>query len=226
MTDTTHITMSVRQIEAALNAEDARLDRADTNLKTVQARTPDTVDGPDSEAVRAVLAAEYEPVLVAAEDAAESAAGVALANLDQVLMQTEAGGLTLTAEEYAVANSRREDIRDDVEHLPYRDLIRQVRYALTVDDRAALALYARFGPRRLSDTDGSWAGSGSEAEKEDLRRMLREIDGRLSDTSLKPLNDRAVALRSRAYKTQNAATRRKAAQQKYRFQSENEVPFV
>lgn len=218
-------TMTSRQIESQLKADAARLDRAETRLTEARDTAKHIENGPDSDAMKAQRLSEFEATLSKIEQDAVSAAGIAEVNIEQILIQTGTAVPTLSAAEYAVANNRREDIRDDVDHLQYSDLVGQVRYALTVDDRAALSLYARFVPRRLSDTDGSWTGSGSESEKQELRRMLREIDGRLSDTSLKPLQDKAVALRSRATALDRDARKRELANATFGFQSEHEVAW-
>lgn len=227
--------MTPQQLDAGISAEIARLDRVEAIQTEAEQGRDYIVNFGHSDAIRDALLAEYDAAtLTPAEDAHAKAADVAFANLEQILSQTALTAPVLTADEYAVANSRREDIRFDVEQLPYGDLVRAVQYAVMVNDRPAMHLFAKFVPPRLTRTDESWADDNADQAKSDLRRLVRDINDRLADKSLQPLADRAKAVRSRALAVERAAIRRKnergaahhrPLEQKFHFQSPGEITW-
>lgn len=108
-----------------------------------------------------------------------------------------------------------EDIWFDVEHAATGDLLCAVLYTVMVIDRPAMSLYARVIPHQHSTKDKSWADGGSDQEKSDLRRLVRDINDRLAD--------RAKAVRSFALFIERGEICRKQADQIFGFQSPGEI---
>jgi hypothetical protein len=217
--------MTTRQIEAALNAEAARLDRAETNLREVRGRAP-TYEGPNADAIRETLAAEYEPVLSEAEKNAVTAASIAQGNIDIVLNQLTASRPALDAAEEARAANRREFVREDVEQESIGELIKNLQHVLMVENKVDLFLYARYLPKRLeAPASDSWSDTTSSDDVETLRRLLQEAKGRLRDTKLDPVAKRAADIRGRAFRIEADAGKRARADQTFAFQSAGEIKW-
>jgi hypothetical protein len=218
--------MTTKQLEAALNAEAARLDRVEANLAETRRQYQVTLNGDAGEAVREAMAEEFEPTLAKAEADAAAAAGIAAANANLVIDQLSANRPALSDAETALANNRREFVKEDVEEATIPDLIDSLRHALMTEDRPGLYLYTRYLPKRLQTPASSdWGDTTSSDDVDTLRSLLREAQGKLRDTSLDPIQKRAAEIRSRAYKIEGDAGRRAQEARTFSFQSANEVKW-
>ncbi len=212
-------TMTVKQIEAAINAEIARLDRADAILAEARQGREQIEQFGHADNVRDALLDEYEATMTKAEQDAAKAADIADANARQVIDQLASSRTVLTPSETVTAAARRDFVTEDVNSGSLEDLIAALRDALMTEDRADLWLYQRYLPARIKASDSSWADTASADDVDTLRRLLREAGDRLRNTSLDPLRKRAGDVLSRAGKVERNALKRERASRTYEFQT-------
>jgi hypothetical protein len=172
--------------------------------------------------IRRELEAEHLPALTTAERKALAVADAMYANARGLTDQTARTQFDLSPDDYRAMADRRELVRETCEDAPLSRLVAETQYAIQKQDRAGMALYARYLPRRLSDTS---PGDGSGRDVAQLRTMLKTIDDALRDRTLAPIHDRAKALLGEATRLQGAATKREMASRTYGFQSDGEIKW-
>jgi|GEM_PF-5564877 len=181
------------------------------------------------------------PVVIEAEGAAAEAVEAALALSDDVLDATANPAPTLSPADQALAASRAVFVKEDAATLSIVDLIGRIRQAALEGDRVSLFLFARYAKARLAP--GAAAGQADRSDlpdgevpfppsspvdgdaRVDLARLLTEIETSFRDPAMTALRDQALALKTEAFKIDQAVNARQDKARVYAFQSSNEVAW-
>lgn len=226
--------LTLTDAERLLSTESSRLNRAEQAVTDARRQFDSLVtnhpmaQGDEGEGVLVELTKLHLPALEQAESKAYDIAETVHANARAIAEQTGRAEYALTDDELRAAGARQTFIREDTESLPYGRLLDAARFAILKDDRASLFCYARYIPMRLeqdSRTGPTWSSDTSGSDRDDLKRLLRVIDDKLKDQSLKPVNTRASDLMVRAGAVRRSVTKKRPSETKYRFETGNEVAW-
>jgi hypothetical protein len=215
------------EIETIMKTDTAKLDAVESKLAAAEARF---VQGQTwaHESLGDDGVAAFDkvnlPELEKLRDQTARTAEAVHANARAIRQQTDQTQITLTPDEYAEAAGKALFVKEDCENLPFGKLLDAVRYCVLKDDRPGLFLWSKYVPTRIAqaDKDGTWNDS---KEKEELRRLMTVVAGKLQDKTLEPLSKRASDLLVRAGKLSRLATKNRQQTGRYIFQSEGEVPW-
>lgn len=204
-------TMSYDQMDAFVTTEASRFERADRTLATAREAVENLRrQDPASPIDRMRLDLDLEAArsrLAEAEANASKVIGTVVLNMDSLVTSTEGTHVKLTDAEMALANNRASFIREDAERLSLDEIRQQIENAIRMNDRPAMFCWLRYGKERLAKGEKARFGSRTGTDKSDVRRLLRQVEGRLSDPTVEGVREKAAELRSRALRTQTGVQR-------------------
>lgn len=226
-------TLPLDEQTALLGRDSTRLDIAERELAAARrAYEAHVVNGThvDIAEVRERLEAQYGSPLREAEDAAVKLANAVSARARGVMTATQTADVKLSAGEKIEAGAFAPFAEDACRNDPLPALLTEIRAAVVANDRAKMAAYRRFLPRRLAPAAGeigAYRRDPAEREKAELRRLLGVMTERLADPDFEPVRSRAADLVSRASNVgHDAGTRAREvyrATHPFAFQGENDV---
>lgn len=114
-------------------------------------------------------------------------------------------------------------IRDEAERLGFPELLTRVRQAALQGDKAEIYLLCRYGKMRLAAGGTDGLTPEQRAARSELASAFTTLEGRLIAPEHAALRTQALKVLERAQKLEARATARTRAQQRYTFESPNDV---
>lgn len=217
---------SFEEMVAELNSTTARLESVQTKLTQAQTDYQTKTEKyyfPTDEA-REQARKDLLPTLEPVEQEAARLAGALSLNARRILEATKSEAASQTDAEVAVADSKREFVKEDCTELDYRRLLSRVQQAINQGDRPAMWLYLRYGTQRLAHADKDQFNT-DEVAKSSFAAALRSIEGSLTTGKAKSVNDHAFKVLRKAQELERAATKRRMANRTFVFQQPGDVAW-